>query len=246
MHRSSAPLVIAILALSAVLGGGVVAAKGPEVGVTAGTPRLPACAYKDVKTRFRSLTQWRKTSVDTRLMVGKGYAPTDLVPVGKAGLAGGGMVRSLVIRDLKAMAKAAKRQGKAIAVRSAYRSYRQQVATFAYWVRVSGRSAALKASARPGHSEHQLGTTIDFRSASSTRAPWDYRDWATTGPGRWMRANAWRYGFVMSYPKGKRTTTCYTYEPWHYRYVGRALAERIHDSGLTTREYLWRHYESVP
>ena len=120
------------------------------------------------------------------------------------------------------------------------------MATFAYWVRVSGRAKALKASARPGHSEHQLGTTIDFRSASSTKAPWDYADWATTGPGAWMKANAWRYGFVMSYPKGESATTCYTYEPWHYRYVGRTLAERIHDSGLTVREYLWRHYESVP
>ena len=50
----------------------------------------------------------------------------------------------------------------------------------------------------------------------------------------------------MSYPKGKSATTCYMYEPWHYRYVGRTLAERIHDSGLTIREYLWRHYELVP
>jgi D-alanyl-D-alanine carboxypeptidase len=61
-----------------------------------------------------------------------------------------------------------------------------------------------------------------------------------------MKNNAWKYGFMMSYPKGKSSITCYTYEPWHYRYVGRALARHIHDSGLTIREYLWRHYESVP
>lgn len=244
MHRRPT-LAIVVLMLATALGGPAASAAGHPSDGPAAAPRLPACAYKDVKTRFLSLRHWRKTSVDTRLRVGRRYAPTDLVPVGRAGIAGSGKVRRLVIDDLEAMRKAAKRAGAAIAVRSAYRSYQDQVATFAYWVRVSGRKAALKASARPGHSEHQLGTTIDFRSASSTKAPWDYRDWATTDPGAWMKANAWRYGFVMSYPKGKQSVTCYAYEPWHYRYVGRTLARRIHDSGLTTREYLWRHYESV-
>ncbi|MFN8520534.1 MAG: M15 family metallopeptidase [Chloroflexota bacterium] len=249
MHRRP-PLLIVVLLLVAVLGGGAsVAASGPRGPVAtdgvAATPKLPACAYLDIKTRFRSLDHWRKTSVDTRLMVGKRYAPDDLVAVGRANIAGSGRVRDLVIKDLRAMARAAKRAGNAIAVRSAYRSYQDQVATFNYWMQVSGRKAALKASARPGHSEHQLGTTIDFRSASSTKAPWDYADWATTGPGAWMKANAWKYGFVMSYPKGKQSVTCYTYEPWHYRYVGPTLAKRIHESGLTTREYLWRHYESA-
>ncbi|MET0773021.1 MAG: M15 family metallopeptidase [Candidatus Limnocylindrales bacterium] len=246
MHRRPA-LVIASLALGVILGSGTaMAASGGSAHGVAATPRLPACAYLDIKTRFMSLTRWRQTSLDTRLRVGPKYIPTDLVTVGRAGVAGSGKVRRLVIDDLEAMGAAAQRAHKAIAVRSAYRSYDQQVATFAYWVRVSGRAAALRSSARPGHSEHQLGTTIDFRSASSTRAPWDYADWATTGPGRWMKNNAWKYGFVMSYPKGKSSRTCYTYEPWHYRYVGRTLAERIHDSGLTIREYLWRHYESVP
>ncbi len=244
VHRRSA-LAIVSLALGVILGGGPVTASASGHGATA-TPRLPACAYLDIKTRFMSLTRWRQTSLDTRLRVGPRYAPTDLVPVSRAGIAGSGKVRRLVIDDLRAMAREARSKGKAIAVRSAHRSYDQQVATFAYWVRTSGRAAALRSSARPGHSEHQLGTTIDFRSASSTQAPWGYADWARTGPGKWMKDNAWKYGFVMSYPRGKSSTTCYTYEPWHYRYVGRDLARRIHDSGLTIREYLWRHYESVP
>ncbi len=255
MRHRTVPVILA-LALALILGVGVptMAAGGASGPTAAGgwgdrpsaTPPLPACAYKDIKTRFLSLRHWHKTSVDTRLRVGRRYAPNDLVSVSRAGIAGSGRVRELVIDDLRAMTRAARRAGKAIAVRSAYRSYQDQVATYAYWVRVSGEQAARKASARPGHSEHQLGTTIDFRSASSTRAPWDYADWANTGPGAWMRANAWRYGFVMSYPKGRSRTTCYSYEPWHYRYVGRTIARRIHDSGLTTRAYLWRHYESVP
>jgi D-alanyl-D-alanine carboxypeptidase len=49
----------------------------------------------------------------------------------------------------------------------------------------------------------------------------------------------------MSYPDGKEKVVCYSYEPWHYRYVGRELAEKIHDSGLTIREYLWANYTQV-
>jgi D-alanyl-D-alanine carboxypeptidase len=54
-----------------------------------------------------------------------------------------------------------------------------------------------------------------------------------------MAANAWRYGFVMSYPRNAFATVCYDYEPWHYRYVGREAAWRIWISGLTVREWLW-------
>jgi D-alanyl-D-alanine carboxypeptidase len=54
-----------------------------------------------------------------------------------------------------------------------------------------------------------------------------------------MAANAWRYGFVMSYPRDAFEQTCYDYEPWHYRYVGRDLAARIRASGLTPRQFLW-------
>ena len=144
------------------------------------------------------------------------------------------------------MARAARQAGAGIAVRSAYRSYAQQASTFASWVDQVGYRQARKVSARPGHSEHQLGTTIDFRSASSTRAPWDYPDWGTTKPGRWMKRNAWRYGFLLSYPKGKADVSCYSYEPWHYRYVGRELARRVHRSGDVPRACFWDEFETAP
>jgi D-alanyl-D-alanine carboxypeptidase len=56
-----------------------------------------------------------------------------------------------------------------------------------------------------------------------------------------MSANAASYGFVLSYPDGATDTTCYQYEPWHYRYFGREIAAELAASGLTTREYLWGH-----
>jgi zinc D-Ala-D-Ala carboxypeptidase len=137
------------------------------------------------------------------------------------------------------MASAARSAGARFVVQSAYRSYKTQKATFDYWVRVHGYAVALKESARAGHSEHQLATTVDFR-AYGGGAPWNYTDWGATKVGSWLKANAWRYGFIMAYPKGKTAVTCYRYEPWHYRYVGRARAATIRASGLTLREFLWR------
>ena len=222
-----------------------VAAVAPAATPQPGDP-LPTCRYTDVTTRYTGYRAWNKTLLDTIERVSKSYAPRDLVSVANANVPGSGKVRSLVIGDLKAMAAAARAAGAGIAVQSAYRSYASQKAVFAYWVSQVGYQRALLSSARPGHSEHQLGTTIDFRSASSGRAPWNYSDWATTAAGAWMKANAWKYGFVMSYPKGKLRVTCYQYEPWHYRYVGRAEAKAVHESGLVLRRYLWNHFETAP
>ncbi len=199
---------------------------------------LPACRYDDVETAFTSPDDWQRTLVDTIYMVGRSYRPTDLVPVTEAGISGNGSVRSFVIPDLRAMTAAAEAAGAPIAVQSAYRSYATQVYTFNYWTQTYGHSAALLGSARPGHSEHQLGVALDFRSAVAS-AEWG-GDWATTAAGAWMAKQAWRYGFVMSYPKDASPgTTCYRYEPWHYRYVGRDEAAAIHAAGTTIREYLW-------
>ena len=210
-----------------------------------GASDLPACRYDDVRTRYVELSEWRRTLLDTIYKVPRSYEPHDLRSTSAAGLNGGYSVRRLVLDDLRAMATAAREVGKAVAVRSAYRSYATQKQVFRQAVADVGRAEALKVSARPGHSEHQLGTTIDFRSASSTRAPWDYPDWGRTGPGRWMRNYAWEYGFVMSYPKGKAAETCYSYEPWHYRYVGRKVASRVHARGVTLRRYLWEAAEAA-
>ncbi len=200
---------------------------------------LPACRVADVTTAHRSYTDWARTILDTTYRLTSAYGPSDLRSTADAGLNGGQRVRALVITDLRAMARAARAAGARLAVESSYRSYSTQASTFAYWVRVSGYAAALRSSARAGHSEHQLGTTLDFKSYGGS-APWNYADWGRSKAGTWLRNNAWRYGFVMSYPKGKTSVTCYAYEPWHFRYVGRTVAAKIHASGLTPREYLWR------
>jgi D-alanyl-D-alanine carboxypeptidase len=145
--------------------------------------------------------------------------------------------------DLQEMSAAAAAAGSPIGIQSAYRSYAEQEQVFAHWVSIHGYQGALKLSARPGHSEHQLGLGIDVRS----EPPVDTLSgsWGATPAGTWMRANAWKYGFVMSYPKGKTAVTCYAYEPWHFRYVGRELAAEVRASGLTLRQYLWANFTTT-
>jgi len=199
---------------------------------------LPTCRLADTLTAQRSYADWDRTVLDTTYRLTTGYYPRDLRSTANAGLNGGHTVRAFVVADLKAMVRAARAAGARLAVQSAFRSYSTQKSTFAYWSRVSGYSAALKSSARAGHSEHQLGTTGDFRSYGGS-APWYYSDWGNTKAGAWLKKNAWKYGFTMSYPKGKASVTCYAYEPWHYRYVGRSKAAKVRSSGLTLRQYLW-------
>jgi len=170
------------------------------------------------------------------------YVPDDLVTASLAGLSGASgtkLVRAVLVDDLAAMAAAWDASGLTIVVDSAYRSYANQAATFESWVARLGYAEALNRSARAGHSEHQLGTTLDLSSPG-----WGGRfgDWAVETPeGAWMAAHGSEYGFVMSYPAGSQGDTCFSYEPWHYRWIGREAAAAHRDSGLNLRRFLERY-----
>jgi D-alanyl-D-alanine carboxypeptidase len=203
----------------------------------------PDCRYDDVLTQHRATSEWRITLLDTIYMVGRDYAPPRLVSVSRAGIEGSGKVRAAVINDLAAMARAARQEGAALRVTSAYRDWSRQKQLYQREVEKFGLELGRQKVARPGHSEHQLGTAIDFASAGSSKSGWQYDDWGDTPAGTWVRKNGWKFGFVLSYPEGHTGVTCYIYEPWHYRYVGREMAADIHASGLTLREYLWKNFE---
>ena len=168
--------------------------------------------------------------------------PPDLVLASAAGLEGASgtkLVRDIVVADLAEMRSGWLAAGLTIDLESAYRSYEEQALTFDAWRARLGDEAALVRSARPGHSEHQLGTAIDVTSPG-----WSGRfgDWALeSAEGAWMAANAWEYGFVMSYPADGLDATCYGYEPWHYRWIGRQAAAEHRGSGLPLRTFLERY-----
>ena len=236
-HSATRPRLVALFLV-------VVFATALATTPASAAPSLPPCRLADVLTKHRGYSDWSRSLLDPTYRLSSSYRPSDLRSTSAAGLNGGLYVRGFVVADLKAMAAAARAAGARLSVQSAYRSYTTQLSTFRYWVRVLGYSAAIKSGARAGHSEHQLGTTIDLRSYGGSAA-WYYSDWGTSRAGKWLKANAAKYGFVMSYPKGKASVTCYDYEPWHFRYVGRANAADVKASGLTLREFLWRQ-QNVP
>lgn len=201
-------------------------------------PHPPDCAYMSVQTPHQDLDDWSFTLLDTLFQLSPSYAPTDLQILSDLGINSDKQIRAIMANDLKQLMQEATAAGYLLVIQSAYRSYNYQAQTFAYWVEQEGEEAALKSSARAGHSEHQLGTAIDFRSEGGPPA-WELEDWATSPEGAWLAENGWRYGFVMSYPKGKETTTCYIYEPWHYRYIGKENAADFNASGLSLREWIW-------
>ena len=84
-------------------------------------------------------------------------------------------------------------------------------------------------SARPGSSEHQTGLAVDINAAD---------DWFNnTKEAKWLANNAYKYGFILRYPKGKEYITGYQYESWHYRYVGEKVAKYIYEHDITYEEY---------
>jgi len=150
------------------------------------------------------------------------YEPDDLVPlragsfrISRNDLA----LRRMAVDALEEMAEAALRDGISLVVGSTYRSGLYQEEVYERWVRQLGRQEADRISARPGHSQHQLGLVVDF-------VPID-PSFAATPAAAWLKENAAAYGWSLSYPEGYEHITGYSYESWHYRYVGKELAEFI-------------------
>lgn len=124
---------------------------------------------------------------------------------------------------------------------SGYRSYSAQAISWEKWNREEPERAAIL-SARPGHSEHQLGTTIDFGSPELAGIVGIediefHTYFYQTSEGIWLAENAHRYGFTLSYPRGAQELTGFFYEPWHFRYVGEEMATFLRESGTYLTEY---------
>ncbi len=138
------------------------------------------------------------------------------------------------LEHLEKLWAAAKEDGILFSIRSAYRSYETQEQIFKDFVSQYGEEEANRFSARPGQSEHQLGTTVDFGGTEV-----DFKtQFGQTPLGRWLAQNAHHYGFAKSYPQGKEHITGYIYEPWHFRYIGVSQARQWKQSGLTLNQYL--------
>jgi zinc D-Ala-D-Ala carboxypeptidase len=153
--------------------------------------------------------------VDKKHSLGPDYVPPDLVDLSAYALSvreGRTLrLRKAIMPAALAMVKAARADGVTLIFSSTYRSYADQKLTYAAEVAKYGQETADRESARPGLSQHQLGTVIDFGSITDA--------FADTKAGKWLFAHAEEYGFSLSFPDGYEQVTGYRYESWHYRYI---------------------------
>lgn len=165
----------------------------------------------------------------------KDYVPPSLENISnKVKTIGIACLRQDVAPYLIQMFNDAQKDGVYLAVTSGYRKPEIQKYLYDFWLRLHGPSA-LDEIAEPGASEHQLGTTIDLTDASIGYAGVDNR-FANSEGGKWLAVNAYKYGFVLSYPKGKEKNTGYKYEAWHWRFVGADIATSLYNQGLAFNE----------
>ena len=186
----------------------------------------------------RAEADWRLLLVNAWTPLPEGYE------VELATLANGLQVDKRIYDDLNDMLTDCREAGLLPIVCSAYRTeatqtrlYKNKVAR----VRASGvpekqvEAEAAKWVAPPGTSEHQTGLALDIVAASYQILDEGQED---TAEQQWLMANSWKYGFILRYPSEKSDITGIGYEPWHYRYVGKAAAAAIYHSGICLEEYL--------
>ncbi len=184
------------------------------------------------------------TLVDKEHAIAKDYPPSETLADLKGTVqnvkAADSRASKLIVDELNAMMNQAIAAGIDLHIQSAYRSFESQSTLFDGYVQdeiikaqkagntITREEATKRAntySAFPGHSEHQLGTAIDFSTPEN-----NYEletTFANTKAGKWLDKNAEKHGFILSYPKGKEHLTGYQHEPWHYRYIGARLASEL-------------------
>ena len=116
---------------------------------------------------------------------------------------------------------------------SAYRTYEYQKNLYEKYLNIDEVSVVDTYSARAGHSEHQTGLAFDVYNVKKS-----YEEFGSTNEYKWLKDNAYRYGFILRYQKQKEYITGYKFEPWHIRYVGIDASTYIYKNNLTLEEYL--------
>ena len=172
---------------------------------------------------FHGETRNGITYIDGVLIANKTYAlPKSYAPGGLTGETS---------NAFNTMKSAAAQEGISIWVASGFRSYDLQNRLWTNRKNKNGIAFADAGTARPGHSEHQTGLAMDINMVDDA--------FENTAAGQWLFKNAYKYGFILRYPRGKTGETGYKYESWHYRYVGVDLATQLYNGGnwITLENY---------
>lgn len=169
----------------------------------------------------------------------KDYVPDHLVALDTTYSKGGIYLVEEAYIAFRKLVDAAKEEGLNIRAISAYRSYQYQVNLYERYKNQDGVEKADTYSARPGFSEHQTGLCIDVDDREKS-----FTDFEQTKSFSWMQENAHKYGFILRFPKEKEHITGYSYESWHYRYVGETIAKKIKEKDLTFDEYYMEYLDN--
>ena len=179
--------------------------------------------------------------------IGKAYAPSGLVPLSDyfdhdITFGYPTEMRLIAVEPLVQLIDAMHAAGLQPQIISGYRSYYSQGIAWDKWSELEPERAIML-SAPPGHSEHQLGTTLDFGSPELADIVGDediefHTYFYKTSEGEWLREHAHEYGFDLSYPREASELTGFYYEPWHFRFIGVELATELYEEGVSLTEYL--------
>lgn len=180
------------------------------------------------------INDYDKVVVNKNYALTSDYKPKDLVSVNIEFLPESTEEERYMTKEsakaLEELVDAASKEGVYLYGLSGYRSYKTQKNLYEYNVETQGKSYSDKYVAKPGASEHQLGEAMDLATSSG---------WISEGcpEANWIANNAYKYGFIVRYESGKEDITGYNYEPWHVRYVGSEMSEKIYNDGITLEEF---------
>ncbi len=156
----------------------------------------------------------------------------------------GHSVDKRIFNDLERMLEDAGKEGLSPIICSSYRSLEKQKTLFENKIGkylnngLSNEDAAVETAkwiAVPGTSEHQTGLAVDIVAKSYQMLD---KEQENTPEQKWLMENSYKYGFILRYPENKSDITGISYEPWHYRYVGKEVAKEIYENGICLEEYL--------
>lgn len=173
--------------------------------------------------------------VNKKYVLAASFVPPDLRSVGVPHT-NNHPLRDVAATALEQMVATAASQNVQLRLLSGYRSYATQASLYNSYVKNDGQAAADRYSARPGHSEHQLGLALDIGDADTPSC--DVKAcFGSTTAGQWIAAHAADFGYVIRYAANKEAITGYMAEPWHIRFVGIELAKTLVSNGQTLEEY---------
>ena len=187
---------------------------------------------KEDYTDYKNVTEFSiDMLVNKHRKLSDKYVPSDLVDIPTPYASTEGLQSSkIALNAFKKMYDAALKDGYGLVINSAYRSYQDQQEVCDTYKDLYGESYVTRYVAQPGFSEHQTGLSFDIGSTTSNI-------FIQSKEYDWMQENAYKYGFILRFPKKYASVTGFREEPWHYRYVGVKISTYMHNNSMSFEEY---------